>query len=410
MYNHLRLQFRGLPVLEIHLEKFTPVEALELFQYMLDRDYSEADEAIYLEIAGNLGFLPIALRQAISLMLYGPHYEASVLCDKLSAEDRLALLRKGQALEESDSKAIDTVFDLSSAILTKELIETLEYLSVCSPGAVPLDFLQKLTKVKDIDERLEQLYTYSWCERREIEGERAYELHQLVRELVKRRLGARFQEDFIQLVHEVFTDEAVHFSIKECFIMQLKEAFAAAEKQKDERLIKWLDDLYYFCAYRGYGDFYIRLSECVEKLFPEDQWTLKNVYLFRSLILKKWGRLKEAMILLKKLESICEDLSDRSRLARTYGNQALILRAWGKLDEAMTLHKKEEKNKKNLGDLAGLAIAWWNQGLIYEKKGNHKKQMELWQKSIHIDKSMNIPTEKRKKELNKLLKKIKRSG
>ncbi len=43
----------------------------------------------YLEIARSLGFLPLALRQAISLMLFEPHYPARTLLKKLANEDRL---------------------------------------------------------------------------------------------------------------------------------------------------------------------------------------------------------------------------------------------------------------------------------------------------------------------------------
>ncbi|UCH98446.1 MAG: SIR2 family protein [Candidatus Aminicenantes bacterium] len=484
MYRHLRLKFKEVRVHEIPLEKFTPEEALALFQQMLETEYRDSEKDIYLEIADNLGYLPIALRQAISLMVFTPHYQASVLRDKLAGENRLALLRKGQVAEDSDSRVIETVFDLSSPLLTGELKETLEYLSICSPGPVPLDFLQQLAKNDDAAERLEQLYTFSWCERRESNGQRAYELHQLVRELVRGCFENRFQERFIQLVHDIFTDKSVHFSIKEKFYLQLEEALLAASANRDKRLIDWLYDLYDFCTFRGFADFYIRLTQRVETLFPGDRWALIAAYAHRALIyrrqgkleeamkfnkkvekieeelgnpiglaesygnqaliLKAWGKLTEAMALHKKEEKICEELGhrvqlarsygnqalilstwgklteamalykkeekiheelgDRDQLARSYGNQALILSTWGKLTEAMALHKKEEKICEELGDRAGLARTWWDQGLIYNKKRNYKKQSQLWQKSIQINKEIGIPTTGDEKELAKLLK------
>jgi tetratricopeptide (TPR) repeat protein len=404
IYQHLRLKCKQLRVHEISLVKFTHKEALALFKKMLEKEYEEAQEDIYLEIADNLGYLPIALRQAISLMVFTPHYRAKELRDKLAGENRLELLRKGNAVEDSDSRVIETVFDLSSSLLTGELLETLEYLAICSPGPVPLDFLQQLAKHEEMAERLEQLFTFSWCERRESDGQRAYELHQLVRELVRGRFENRFQDGFIQLVHDIFTDEGVHFTVKEKYYLQLEEALTAGSENGDERLKKWLYDLFDFCTYRGFADFYIRLTRRVERLFPEDRWALSTAYEYRALIYKDQGKLEEALKYHKKYEKISEELGNRAGLAVCYGNQALILKAWGKLTEAMELQKKNEKIKEELGDRAGLAICWWNQGLIYNKKRNYKKQIQLWEKSIQINKEIGIPTEDDEKELEELKK------
>jgi ATP-dependent DNA helicase RecG len=194
LYDRVRIQFPGFQMHEIALEKFTEVEALDLFRKMLGKKYNKDEERIYLEIAGNLGFLPLALRQAISLIIFGPGYTAARLLEKLENEDRLELLRKGKAAAESDELTVESVFDLSSPLLTPGLIEALEYLAACSPGPVPLEFLQQLSKDEEIQERLDALYTISWCDRREIDGRQNYELHPLVRELVQRRYGKRFQE------------------------------------------------------------------------------------------------------------------------------------------------------------------------------------------------------------------------
>jgi tetratricopeptide (TPR) repeat protein len=364
IYRHLRLKCKQLGVGEISLEEFTPGEALALFKEMLGTEYEEAEKDIYLDIARNLGYLPIALRQAISLLVFAPHYRAKELLDKLAGEDRLELLRKGQAAEDSDSRVTETVFDLSSPLLTGELLETLEYLAICAPGPVPLDFLRQLAKNEEILERLEQLYTFSWCERRESDGQRAYELHQLVRELVRGRFENRFQDRFIQLVHDIFTNKSVHFTVKEKFYLQLEEALMAASENCDKRLIDWLYDLYYFCTYRGFADFYILLTQRVERLFPGDRWALSDAYAIRALI---------------------------------YWRQ-------GKLEAALKFQKKNEKIKEELGDRAGLAICLWNQGLIHNKKRNYKKQIQLWQKSIQINKEIGIPTTEDEKELAELKK------
>jgi tetratricopeptide (TPR) repeat protein len=384
MHNRIRLRFPGLDVHETTLKKFTPGEVLALFKKMLDTMYCGEEEDTYLEIARNLGYLPIALRQVFSLMAFGPRYTASRLLEKLEKEDRLKILRKSRAAAETDESIIEALFDLSSPLLTQELIETLEYLAVCSPGPVPLDFLQQLSGSEEIDDRLEQLVAFSWCERREVDKYRSYELHQLVRELVQRRSGKGFKEKVIRLVHEIFTDEAVHFRIKERFYFQLEAAFRLAKVDRDKRLIKWMYDLVYFCTYRGYGDFYIRLTEGVEELFTDDKWTLKDVYCLRASVFIGWGKLDEAMKLYKKYGDLCNELGDRAGLALSYAEQALILKAWGKLAEAMTLYKKLEKICEELGDRAELAKCCGNQATIFYLWGKLAEATVLYKKVEEI--------------------------
>ena len=104
----------------------------------------------------------------------------------------------------------------------------------------------------------------------------------------------------------------------------------------------------------------------------------------QALILKAWGRLEDAMALLKKQEEICEKLGDQAGLSRSYGNQGLILQDWGRLEEAMDLHKKEEKICEKLGDQAGMAACYGNQALILKAWGRLEDAMALLKKQEEI--------------------------
>jgi len=471
---------KELCVHEIGLEKFSPPETLDLFRKMLRKRFNKEEESIYLEIGESLGYLPIALRQAISLMMYGPHYTAEQLRDKLNDEDRLELLRKGVAVEDSKCRVIEAVFDLSSGVLTGELVEALEVLAVCSPDPVPLSFLSLLIKSfcrsagtqypfsksvlspgvqppaggnsltlntntnTNLEESFEGLASLSWVERSVKEGEKYFSMHRLVRDVVRKRYGTRFREAFVDVMDEIFTDKDMDFKAKDRLVGQLDEALCYMKESRDERLADdWIYDLRIYCSNRGYGHFFVRLTEVVEEVFPEDKWSLSVCYGHRALILQDWGRLEEAMSLWEKVVKIFEELGDRAGLSRSYGNQAiiyhlqgrleeamslwekvvkifeelgdraglsrsygnqaLILQDWGKLDEAMNLHKKEEKIKEELGDRAGLAICWWNQGEIYNKKGDTETQKALWKKAIETRKAMGMPTEEYEKALEELL-------
>jgi tetratricopeptide (TPR) repeat protein len=177
-------------------------------------------------------------------------------------------------------------------------------------------------------------------------------------------------EEFIGVVHEIFTSKTVHFSVTERYMFQLDEAFAAAVQQKDPRLKDWLNELYDFCTYRGFAHFYVRLTEAVERLFPGNGWVMLAIY--------------------------C--------------NRALILQAWGRLEEAMTLHQKEEAICEELGDRAGLAITWWNQGLIHKQKNNPNAQARLWKKAIDNWHYMGIPSEKYEKSFKELMELVSGEG
>jgi hypothetical protein len=58
-------------------------------------------------------------------------------------------------------------------------------------------------------------------------------------------------------------------------------------------------------------------------------------------LLRDWGRLDEALALLKEQERLCQELGDKQGLSNALGMQAVILRDWGRLDEALALLKEQ---------------------------------------------------------------------
>jgi serine/threonine protein kinase len=108
-----------------------------------------------------------------------------------------------------------------------------------------------------------------------------------------------------------------------------------------------------------------------------DQAGLQACYGNQAGILIQWGRLEEAMGLLKQKQALCEALGDQAGLSRCYGNQAVILIRWGRLEEAMVLHKKEQALCEALGDQAGLSRCYGNQALILKAWGRLEEAMGL---------------------------------
>jgi tetratricopeptide (TPR) repeat protein len=104
----------------------------------------------------------------------------------------------------------------------------------------------------------------------------------------------------------------------------------------------------------------------------------------QALILKAWGRLDEAMKLLKEQEWICRELGNIDGIQASLGNQANILYAWGRLDEAMKLHKEEEGICRELGNKDGLSASLCNQGVILQGLGRLEEAMRLHKEEEQI--------------------------
>ena len=68
----------------------------------------------------------------------------------------------------------------------------------------------------------------------------------------------------------------------------------------------------------------------------------------------------------RKKEAICLELGDKDGLQRSYGNQALILQDWGRLDEALALLKKQEAICLELGNKDSLQRSYGNQAMILD--------------------------------------------
>lgn len=386
MSDRLRIRYQKLAIETIALEIFTEPEAIALFKDMLDQKYSESDRNFYLEIAQSLGFLPIALRQAISLILFGPHYSPKELRDKLASDKRLDLLRKGQKLDPtSDNRPIEAIFDLSSDLLTDDLIKTLQYLATCAPGPIPLSFLKELSQNPDIQEQLEKLHTLSWCQSQNSSDRRSYQLHQLVRDLIRQRYKNPFAPRFLNLVHRIFTsDEEVHYSEKDALVSELEVALEIAAQNKDERLKDWVDKLFEYCYLRGYGDFFIRLCRTVIEIFPDDQDLYIKAAFQQEKILYRLSLLDEAMKILEEMESKYSELHPDTNLALCYYEQAKIQKTNSKYDRSLKLLNKAKKMYRELEEMEGFANCLGEQAQGIEKDGKPKEAIQIVKDGIEI--------------------------
>jgi len=78
----------------------------------------------------------------------------------------------------------------------------------------------------------------------------------------------------------------------------------------------------------------------------------------------------------------------------SYANQALILQAWGRLEEAMALLKKQETLCLEFANRSGLAYCYWNWGLLAREERDHKKERGKLSATLDIFTELNMPRER----------------
>jgi hypothetical protein len=81
-------------------------------------------------------------------------------------------------------------------------------------------------------------------------------------------------------------------------------------------------------------------------------------------------------------------------LQASYGNQALILKDWGRLKEALALHKKGEALCLELGTRRDLAYCYWQWGLLAREQRDRKTEREKLASALDIFTELNMPRER----------------
>ncbi|NQZ09540.1 MAG: AAA family ATPase, partial [Algicola sp.] len=383
----VRITRPNLHVSDSFLEVFNGKECLSLFEQLLGGKYQTEQEDTYLAIAEQLGFLPIALRLAISTLIFGPRHSPTQLLSILKSDQKLKLIDTALKHDaNSDERSIFAVFDLSAPLLDESLKQTLAELAVCAPGPVPVDFLQHLTEQDDLADSLETLVRYSWCKQICVDDVQHYELHQLVRELIQEQLvGDELRDRHVDIVHHLFIEEPAHFLELERWLGQADLILPVLKERKDRRLVYWASGGFcVFCKNRGYGERFITICQWVIESFQDNKADVAIALGNQALLIRDFGRLDDAMALHQNEEAIHELMGAQVSLAICYGNQATIHLYRGKFDKAMALRQKEEVICEEMGDRAGLSRSYGNQALILRARGQLDEAMTLHQKEEAI--------------------------
>ena len=213
-----------------------------------------------------------------------------------------------------------------------------------------------------------------------MDGERGrFQLHGLLRDEVHAWQGddglAKLQERHAVLLEKLFEGWETRWQeCRECldevipaarFLWQLRETRRGAQ------LSFWAFEL---AKRTGELEAAFRIAKEEESLLggrndPEAQNTLSAAYGSQALILRRWGRLEEAMVLLEQQAALYRELGNDGGLSKSYSAQALILQDLGLWNEAMTVCQQEEVICSKLGDQDGLSRSYGNQAVILQELG-----------------------------------------
>jgi hypothetical protein len=81
-------------------------------------------------------------------------------------------------------------------------------------------------------------------------------------------------------------------------------------------------------------------------------------------------------------------------LQASYRDRALILKDWGRPKEAFELLKKQEALCPELGIRSSLAYCYWNWGLLAREQRDHIAEREKLATALDIFTKLNMPRER----------------
>jgi len=368
----------------LEVESFGEEEAEQFFHAYLDKVFGKEEvtrhrEAL-LEFAHKVEMLPIAVAAGASIL----RERSASRLDRSVLKLRLDDLNDGvRNVPQLFQKAITSQRQPEQRLLTAS--------SACVQEGFWLPLVAQIAELSedDADEAADHLVNSSLL--RVIDRERRrFQLHALLRDQVRARLCddglSKLQERHAAALEKLFKDwEARWRECRECLeeiVPAAKFLWEQAEHNRECQLGSWGCEL---GRRIGELDAAFHIAKEEESLWAgrddrEGKVGLCRCYRYEALILRRWGRVQEALALHKQEEAICEELGDKDGLQRSYGDQALILRLGGRLNEALALHEKEEAICLELGNKDGLQASYGNRAVILRAWGRLEEALSLHKK------------------------------
>ena len=359
----------------LHLESFSEQQCFDLFRQVLGPSEVDTHESECRQLFDRVGHLPLAINVSASLIKYDVRYTIASIAANLPT-DVTALISEAIAALPDDARRL------------------LSAMSACAPEGFRLSLAAPLIEL-DEPASLEALYELN---SRSLVDElnrdsRRYRLHPLVREVAD---GRQFAQQHAEAVNKQFENWETDWQRCDEDFNDFQVALTWAITNQSS-FTEWLG--YYGWALTdriGRPTESFEISEILARAAEErsDKDAMQRWYGNQALILKAWGRLEEALALLKKHEAICLELGNKNSLQVSYGNQALILQAWGRLEEAFALLKKSEALCLELGNKYGLGYCYLYWGLLARAQQDSQTEHEKLTAALALFTELQMPRER----------------
>ncbi|MCB9512694.1 MAG: tetratricopeptide repeat protein, partial [Deferribacteres bacterium] len=360
----------------IDLEIFTEKECLNLLREFLGQKL-DGHDAEARELCKKLGYLPMAVSVAAGLLRDVARMSFARLLEKLSDPDS-----GGLSVLQHRQRNVEHLLQTALDALDSEAELLLCAMAVCAEEGFRFEWPLQVSELPEAraETALQTLLDRSLLRELDRDAER-YQLHTLVRQVAQKRppttpLPPRHAE----FAEQQFAEKLTNWRTLLDDLPEARQAILWGVDEKKEYPTFLLGYYgYELCRRTG------RLQEALEFMQDYQQFSdqlddrdrLQRSYGNQALILKAWGKLDEAMKLHKKKEKLCIELGNKDSLQICYGNQALILQAWGQLDEAMKLHKKQEMICIELGNKDSLWRCLTNQATIFRDQKEYGQAIQL---------------------------------
>jgi len=381
LYTSRNRYFAGLPWdRALHIEGFKPPETEQLIERRLP-GWLAGHREPWLAFAAQVEHLPIALDVAADLLARSPLpvLEAiAQLSEMVLASGRLALFQEAAGMHPEPARRL------------------LAAISVCSPAGAWLPLAAEVAglELQEAWPVIESLARTALV--RTIDRDQSlFGIHAVLRDWLHKDLASGLHQAHTGALIRRFSQWEEDWQDCTRLLGEVEPALRWLAVHNPDRhgslafnvLSHGLRTGHLLAAYNA--------MESARQLAEQlgDRAGLQASYGNQALILKAWGRLEEAMALLKQQEAICTELGDRAGLQRSYGNQALILQDWGRLEEAMALLKKQEAICTELGDRAGLARCYGNQGLLFRELNDLAQAREKLTAALDLFTQLGMPRE-----------------
>ena len=344
----------------LDVEEFTEDESLELLQKMLGTKLAGHEEQAK-QIAVRLGRLPIAVSVAAGLLRDDVRWTFDRLLALLGQDEQ-----KGIALLEHRDRNIARLFNTAFDRLSDTEERLLCAMAACAEEGFQFELAADIAELTDAKggpkklayAALQMLIDHSLA--RELNrDEQRYFLHTLIRQTARNR--APFAKRRVRHAEIVIT-----------------------------RFENW-EKNWQACA-----DILGEAREVMQQSVKNQDIQRADRIVFNSFSLtRRIGRMTEALDFMSAYQHLADALNNKDSLQRSYGNQAVILKAWGRLEEAMQLLKKQEAICIELGDKSGLAYCYWGMAGVHLKKGEKGTAKQRAEQAQALFSEINMPREKK---------------